>query len=524
MTKRVTALIVACVLSVFSCGGEVERESLAAAPEKAEVGKTEQAFELFDMVQWWLVGKIQAAPGKTLRVCVQGTGINAGNRSTRESMIRTAIMKWVDAIRPTSTVGLINPADVVFTCPGTPVDVAVDWSALPGATHRAYVAGSGVTLFEGDSAAVVLHELGHVFGLSDTYVEGVWSCKPGQPDSVMCSTGFDLQPDDVRGIQEAYAVAFNTQSTLRWFGQLNWCTTSANQLLIGDFNGDGRSDMLCHKNTGEKWVSLADTSGQFGQSSWYGDIHWCGASNNQLFVGKFNADNRDDMLCHNTTTGEKWIRYATAAGGFDGQEWYGGPAMSGWCSAPSNRLYVGKFNADGQTDLLCHDQNAGRIWVAIANSAGQFTGTTFYHDNYWCAGASRQVVVGDFDGNGRDDLVCHDTSSGAKWTLLSDFAGSFTAAQLYSPIGWCTGGAQLLAGDFGGTSASDLLCHSSSGKKWMAFGGSGTFAGTSRQWDMQWCYGTSNRLMVGDFNGDGVTDMLCHDVNSGNKWISYQKR
>lgn len=110
--------------------------------------------------------------------------------------------------------------------------------------------------------------------------------------------------------------------------------------------------------------------------------------------------------------------------------------------------------------------------MALANAAGQFTGTTFCHDIYWCAGASRKVVVG----------------------------------------------------DFGGTSATDLLCHSSSGKKWMSFGGSGTFAGTSRQWDMQWCYGVSNRLLVGDFNGDGVSDMLCHDVNSGNKWISYQKR
>ena len=36
------------------------------------------------------------------------------------------------------------------------------------------------------------------------------------------------------------------------------------------------------------------------------------------------------------------------------------------CNHPTAQLFLGDFNGDGRTDLLCHDTASGRKWQAIA--------------------------------------------------------------------------------------------------------------------------------------------------------------
>ena len=91
---------------------------------------------------------------------------------------------------------------------------------------------------------------------------------------------------------------------------MGWCSTSgAGKLFIGDFNGDKRADMLCHhKSTGYKWIAYnKGPSTYFTGTDWHKDLKWCGTGHHML-LGDFNADNRDDILCHNRS-GKKWIIY-----------------------------------------------------------------------------------------------------------------------------------------------------------------------------------------------------------------------
>ena len=39
---------------------------------------------------------------------------------------------------------------------------------------------------------------------------------------------------------------------------------------------------------------------------------------------------------------------------------------------------------------------------------------------------------------------------------------------------------------------------------------------------MRWC-GATGTLYVADFNNDGKDDLLCHEMKSGKKWISYNR-
>ena len=50
---------------------------------------------------------------------------------------------------------------------------------------------------------------------------------------------------------------------------LAWGCDDGKSLLIGDFNGDGRSDMLCHRQVeGYTRLSFANVDGSFEHGSW----------------------------------------------------------------------------------------------------------------------------------------------------------------------------------------------------------------------------------------------------------------
>jgi hypothetical protein len=42
---------------------------------------------------------------------------------------------------------------------------------------------------------------------------------------------------------------------------------------------------------------------------------------------------------------------------------------SQWCTGEATQLYLGDFNRDGRTDLMC--KTATHIWIDAANEAGQ---------------------------------------------------------------------------------------------------------------------------------------------------------
>ena len=48
---------------------------------------------------------------------------------------------------------------------------------------------------------------------------------------------------------------------------------------------------------------------------------WCNHAGAVLFVGDFDGDSRDDILCHDTGNGNKWVSLATPDGSFEGTTW-----------------------------------------------------------------------------------------------------------------------------------------------------------------------------------------------------------
>lgn len=280
-----------------------------------------------------------------------------------------------------------------------------------------------------------------------------------------------------------------------WSRDAQWCANDSARLFKGDFDGDGRDDLLCHDFVGGgKWVDLADTHGRFMGTDTYSPIAWCTRESAELYVGDFNGDGRDELLCHDADSGGKWIAQASSSGHFGGTDWY---RNAGWCHSAPTELHIGDFDGDGREDLLCHDESTGEKWIDFADAAGEFHGTDWYRDAGWCSGDTSELFVGDFDGDGRDDVLCHDASTGSKWIDFAGGSGELWGTDWYRHGGWCAEAAHRIStGDFNGDGRDDLLCHDASdGRKWVDLASmSGEFHGTDWSTASSWCGQTAHEL------------------------------
>lgn len=116
--------------------------------------------------------------------------------------------------------------------------------------------------------------------------------------------------------------------------------------------------------------------------------------------------------------------------------------------------------------------------------------------------------------------ACADGDSNGHFTLGDHAALRQLYGSTLAPAGgWCTHyGAELHRADFDGDGATDLLCHDTgTGYKWIDYAADG-IDGTDWELSTGYCSHYGAELYVGDFDGDGRGDWLCTD-GSGQRWI-----
>ena len=197
----------------------------------------------------------------------------------------------------------------------------------------------------------------------------------------------------------------------------------------GDFNGDGRDDVLWRATSGTVTNWLGQANGNFSGNA----ANSYNALDNGWTVqgtGDFNGDGRDDILWRNTA-GDVTSWLGGANGNFAGSATFNNPG-AGWTVAG-----VGDFNGDGRDDVLWRNANGDVTnWLGQAN--GNFAGNAAI--SYNNPGAGWDVIgVGDYNGDGRDDVLWRATN-GDITNWLGQSNGSFVgnAGASYTPLdnGW----------------------------------------------------------------------------------------
>lgn len=314
-----------------------------------------------------------------------------------------------------------------------------------------------------------------------------------------------------------------------------WCSHRGATFGQADFNGDGRADLWCHdpidgSSAGQTWVALSTGSSFTDGSVWISG--WCSHRGATFGQADFNGDGRADLWCHDpidgSSEGKTWVALSTGSGFTDGRVW-----LRGWCSHRGATFGQADFDGDGKADLWCHDpingNSAGQTWVALSTGSGFTDGNVWLEG--WCSHRGATFGQADFNGDGRDDLWCHDpidgNSAGQTWVALSTGSG-FTDGSVWLE-GWCSHlGAKFGQADFDGDGRADLWCHDpidgrSEGKTWVALSTGSSFSDRG-VWLRGWCSHFGATFGRADFDDDGRADLWCHDPingsSQGQTWVA----
>jgi RHS repeat-associated protein len=205
-------------------------------------------------------------------------------------------------------------------------------------------------------------------------------------------------------------------------------------MLVGDFNGDGKSDIYCHRPPNDSTnIDLIALSNGSGLNAW----SW-GSPNSystcQILVGDFNGDGKSDIYCHRPqtdTTAPDLMALSNGAG------------LNGWSWASPNsysscQILLGDFNGDGAQDIYCNRYQGSASVDLMALSNREVL-------NDWSWGSpnsysSCQMALGDFNGDGKSDLYCNrypNDTSGDLYAFSSGPKDDY-ATQVTSPLGGTT--------------------------------------------------------------------------------------
>jgi len=270
--------------------------------------------------------------------------------------------------------------------------------------------------------------------------------------------------------------------------------TGVSAIAVGDFNGDGNLDVAGLSLDTGLYIFLGKGDGTFRPGVYYGS----GGSSYflSLAVADFNHDGKLDVVASGTN-GVVSIWLGNGDGTFKAGVGY--PAGQQTVS-----VAVADFNNDGNLDVVTSNW-AGSCCVydgvvLLGNGDGTFQPAIPY-----VLGGS-QAVVGDFNNDGKADLVVSVPYASSIDLLLGNGNGTFQSPVPY-PVNLYSG--QAVVADFNRDGkldvvTSNVLCCPASGYAINLLLGKGDGTFQSEAGYLLDDYGV---LAVGDFNGDGAPDL-----------------
>lgn len=262
-------------------------------------------------------------------------------------------------------------------------------------------------------------------------------------------------------------------------------TSSPTSIAVGDVNGDGKLDAVIAAtysfSLGYLSVALNDGTGHFSSASSErtGDLFALAT------LADLNGDGKLD-LAQVTSAGLK-VRFGNGDGTF-------GAAASYSAGGAYQTPKVIDVTGDGVLDVLIGStvlpgNGNGTFGTAITTSLGV-----------------NSIAYGDFNGDGKLDIVTRNTSTSAIALSFGNGDGTFQAPS--SQVATAT---SVLTGDFNGDGKLDMAAVSGSGISILLGNGDGTFSssGTTLQ-----AAATLGSGAVADVTGDGKADIVVVTSNN----------
>jgi hypothetical protein len=283
----------------------------------------------------------------------------------------------------------------------------------------------------------------------------------------------------------------------------------------GDFDGNGRTDIAWASNGGGQATMWMNTNGTLTQFAVPGAAMGAGTWT-AYGVGDFNGDGKSDLLWTSNTgqvavwemNGPNLIGFGVPAGQMGAGEWH--------------VAAIGDFNGDGKSDLLWVTKNGGyeAVWTMNGTMLSSFAISNGAMGPEWST-----LGTGDFNQDGRADVLWENTSGTVDiWEMngsnLSGFdpnvgtapgrfggVGHFTGASgATSDIVWVDANNHVTIWQMtSGRLVNTVSLNGLDGTDWR-LQGVGNFAGDANS-DLLWVNNNTGAVNIWEVNGSSVTEI-----------------
>ncbi len=217
---------------------------------------------------------------------------------------------------------------------------------------------------------------------------------------------------------------------------------------VGDLNLDGKLDVVVTGFDPRVAVYLGDGTGDFAPPIFVSDVG--GNRHGRPVVADFNGDGKPDVAFTNDLLplGTVSVLWGNGSGSFSGK------LILNAGEYPDD-LSAGDFNGDGKPDLVVADLNSNNIFLLLADGTSGFGTPT----SFAVSARPRTIESADFNGDGLLDVVTGNTlqdnlNGHSVSVLFGTGTGQFTQAVGFLP-GHST--SQVVVNDFNGDALNDLI-------------------------------------------------------------------
>ncbi|HEX7332193.1 MAG TPA: FG-GAP-like repeat-containing protein [Pyrinomonadaceae bacterium] len=264
-------------------------------------------------------------------------------------------------------------------------------------------------------------------------------------------------------------------------------SSGVHELVIGDFNEDGKPDLAVPNSAGEADILPGDGAGGFT----VGPPPPVTGGFSSLAAGDFNKDGHLDVLLGNR------MFLGTGTGSF------GAPIVVGMPTNSSAKL-EGDVNQDGHLDVVAAGQSG--LTILLGNGTGNLVQGKSYTSGFTLFGAGNPALLGDFNEDGKIDLAA--VQPKGIGILDGDGTGAFNDALSYTTT--IPNPRYLVAADFNNDGKQDFVTASGAflpqGSTIEVAHGDGNGGFTKKSISN---FGVSSPFAIAtaDFNNDGKLDL-----------------
>ncbi|QMS87192.1 DUF4347 domain-containing protein [Nostoc edaphicum CCNP1411] len=276
-------------------------------------------------------------------------------------------------------------------------------------------------------------------------------------------------------------------------------------IVVGDFDKDGNTDLVtANKSSSTVSVLLGNGNGTFKSASNFSTVGFNGLSPSSVAVADFNKDGKLDLVTANNLSNNISVLLGKGDGSFQAAVNF---ALDS-ASAPIS-IVVGDFNDDGKSDIVTVNNASQNISLLLGNGTGGFATAK----NFKVPSRPTSVTVGDFNKDGKSDLAVTSSYFNNVSVLLGNGDGTFNSATQFD-VG--ANPNSVVVGDFNKDNKLDLAVanYDSNNISILLGNGAGSF-GIATNFDVGL---NPASVTVIDFDNDGNSDLAV--ANAGSDTVS----